>query len=93
LPPRAGSSSLLLALGYLAKPIRVHSRPFAVRKQSVPTVKYAPQQHHDFLAKGDYEIGYLPYNWGLNDQGDQGTQYGWIQIVWDWIRNFIQFWK
>jgi hypothetical protein len=30
-------------------------------------VKYAPQQYHDFLAGGDYEISYLPYNWGLND--------------------------
>jgi Protein of unknown function, DUF547 len=55
--------------------------------------QHAPQQYHDLLAGGNFETIYLPYNWGLNDQSDQGKQYGWIQIVWDWILNFIQFWK
>jgi len=55
--------------------------------------QYAPQQYHDLLESGNFETIYLPYNWGLNDQSDQGKQYGWIQIVWDRILNFIQFWK
>lgn len=56
-------------------------------------ILYAPQQYHDFLAGGDYEISYLTYNWGLNDQGDHGRDYGRNQMVWDWILNFIQFRK
>ena len=56
-------------------------------------VKYAPQQYHDFLAGGDYEISYLPYNWGLNDQGDHGKDYGRNQMIWDWILNFLQLRK
>lgn len=56
-------------------------------------IQYAPQQYHDFLAGGDYEISYLNYNWGLNDQGDHGRDYGRNQMVWDWILNFIQFRK
>ena len=38
--------------------------------------KHAPENARDFLASGDYEIIYLPYNWGLNDQGTQGNGYG-----------------
>jgi Protein of unknown function, DUF547 len=56
-------------------------------------VKYAPRQYHDFLAGGDYEISYLPYNWGLNDQGDHGRDYGRNQMIWDWILNFLQIRK
>jgi hypothetical protein len=54
-------------------------------------VKYAPQKYRDFLADGDYKIGYLPYNWGLNDQGDHGKDYGRTQMIWDWILNFLHF--
>ena len=56
-------------------------------------VKYAPQQYHDFLAGGDYEISYLPYNWGLNDQGDHGKDYGRNQMIWDWVLNFLHLRK
>jgi hypothetical protein len=57
-------------------------------------VQYAPQQYHDdFLAGGDYEVSYLPYNWGLNDQGDHGRDYGRNQMIWDWIVNFLQLRK
>jgi len=55
--------------------------------------EYAPQQYHDFLAGGNYEIGYLPYNWGLNDQSDHGKDYSRKQMIWDLIVNFLQFWK
>ena len=56
-------------------------------------VKYAPQQYRDFLVGGDYEVGYLPYNWGLNDQGGRGKDYGRNQMIWDWILNFLQLQK
>jgi Protein of unknown function, DUF547 len=55
--------------------------------------RYAPQQYHDFLASGNFETTYLPYNWGLNDQSDQSKEYSWIQNLWDSILNFVQFWK
>ncbi len=55
--------------------------------------KYAPQQDQDFLIGGNYEISYLPYNWGLNDQSDHGKTYSDNQRVWDSVLNFIQFWK
>jgi hypothetical protein len=55
--------------------------------------EYVPQQYHDFLAGGNYEIGYLPYNWGLNDQSDHGKDYSRKQMIWDLIVNFLQFWK
>jgi hypothetical protein len=54
---------------------------------------YAPQQYHDFLAGDNYQISYLPYNWGLNDQGDHGKDYGRNQLIWDSILNFFKFWK
>jgi hypothetical protein len=56
-------------------------------------VKYALQQYHDLLAGSNYEISYLPYNWGLNDQSDHGKDYGQKQMIWDLILNFMQFWK
>jgi hypothetical protein len=56
-------------------------------------VKYAPQQYHDFLAGGNYQISYLPYNWGLNDQGDHGKDYGRNQLIWDSTLNFFELWK
>jgi hypothetical protein len=55
--------------------------------------EYVPQEYHDFLAGGNYEIGYLPYNWGLNDQSDHGKDYSRKQMIWDLIVNFLQFWK
>jgi hypothetical protein len=56
-------------------------------------VRYAPQQYHGFLADGNYEISYFPYNWGLNDQGDHGKSYSRNQMIWDTFINAIQFWK
>jgi uncharacterized protein DUF547 len=55
--------------------------------------QYAPPQYHDFLASGNFETSYLPYNWELNDQSNQGKEYGWVQGLWDSILNFVQFWK
>jgi hypothetical protein len=56
-------------------------------------LKYAPQHYQDFLTGGNYEVSYMPYNWGLNDQGDHGKDYSDNQRFWDSVLNFIQFWK
>jgi hypothetical protein len=55
--------------------------------------QYAPQQYHDYLASGNFETSYLPYDWGLNDQSNHGKEYSSIQNLWDSVLNFVQFWK
>jgi uncharacterized protein DUF547 len=37
--------------------------------------RYAPAPVREFGASGKYEIKYIPYNWGLNDQGPHGRNY------------------
>jgi Protein of unknown function, DUF547 len=54
---------------------------------------YAPEKYKDFLAGGDYQIGYLAYNWGLNDQGGHGKDYSRNNMIWDSVLNVLQFWK
>jgi hypothetical protein len=55
--------------------------------------KYAPESARGFLASDDYEIIYLPYNWGLNDQGSQGKGYSRGRMLWDRFVDFITFWN
>ena len=43
----------------------------------------APGKYHSFLAGGDYEVSYLPYNWGLNDQGEHGRSYTKVDLIID----------
>jgi Protein of unknown function, DUF547 len=45
--------------------------------------RYAPASMRDFAAGGNYTIKYLPYNWGLNDQGPHGRNYGRAQLLFD----------
>src|SRR6266446_1050829 len=45
--------------------------------------RYAPQSVRDFAATGKYETKYLPYNWGLNDQGPHGRNYSRTQLLFD----------
>jgi hypothetical protein len=45
--------------------------------------RYAPQSVRDFAATGKYETKYLPYNWGLNDQGPHGRNYSRAQLLFD----------
>lgn len=45
--------------------------------------RYAPPSVWDFAASGKYEIKYLPYNWGLNDQGPHGRDYSKTQLILD----------
>ncbi len=44
---------------------------------------YAPEPVRAFAATGNYEIKYLPYNWGLNDQGPHGRNYSRAQFLLD----------
>lgn len=55
--------------------------------------KHAPENARNFLASGNYEIIYLPYDWGLNDQGTQGKDYGRGRLLWDRFVDFITFWN
>jgi hypothetical protein len=45
--------------------------------------RYAPQSVGDFAASGEYDIKYIPYNWGLNDQGPHGRNYSRTQLLFD----------
>jgi uncharacterized protein DUF547 len=45
--------------------------------------RYAPESVRDFAASGNYEVKYLPYNWGLNDQGPHGRNYSRTQLLLD----------
>ena len=45
--------------------------------------RYAPASVRDFAAGGNYAIKYLPYNWGLNDQGPHGRNYSRAQLLLD----------
>jgi hypothetical protein len=44
---------------------------------------YAPQPVREFAASGKYDIKYIPYNWGLNDQGPHGRNYSRTQLLFD----------
>jgi hypothetical protein len=44
---------------------------------------YAPAGMREFAGSGNYKIKYLPYNWGLNDQGPHGRHYGRAQLIFD----------
>jgi hypothetical protein len=37
--------------------------------------KYGPPAQKTFLTRRQYELGYLDYDWGLNDQGSRGRDY------------------
>jgi Protein of unknown function, DUF547 len=43
----------------------------------------APESVREFAASGNYQIKYLPYNWGLNDQGSHGRNYSRTQFLMD----------
>jgi hypothetical protein len=45
--------------------------------------RYAPVSVREFAASGNYNIKYLPYNWGLNDQGPHGRNYSRAQLIFD----------
>jgi hypothetical protein len=45
--------------------------------------RYAPQPVREFAASGKYDTKYLPYNWGLNDQGPHGRNYNRANLLFD----------
>jgi hypothetical protein len=45
--------------------------------------RFGPEADRPFLAGNDYAIGYLSYDWGLNDQGKEGRDYGGLRSLWD----------
>src|SRR5713101_4411315 len=45
--------------------------------------RYAPQPLREFADSGKYDIRYLPYNWGLNDQGPHGRNYSRAHLLFD----------
>jgi hypothetical protein len=45
--------------------------------------RYASEPVRAFAASGNYQIEYLPYNWGLNDQGQRGRNYSRAQFLLD----------
>jgi hypothetical protein len=47
----------------------------------------APARFQPFLAQGRFTIRYKPYDWGLNDQGPAGRDYGRWSLFWDKLRN------
>jgi uncharacterized protein DUF547 len=51
----------------------------------VPKVlgQYGPPSKSAFLSKGGYKIDYLPYRWGLNDQGGRGENYSKTNLILD----------
>ena len=38
--------------------------------------QYVPEAYKELLAKDDLKIDHFTYNWGLNDQGEHGRNYG-----------------
>ena len=52
---------------------------------------YAPDPYRNFVVDPkDSKIGYLPYDWGLNDQGPHGRSYGGAGAFWDRVRAKIR---
>jgi hypothetical protein len=45
--------------------------------------RYAPQPVRELAASGNYQIKYISYNWGLNDQGPHGRNYSRAQLLFD----------
>lgn len=47
--------------------------------------RYAPAADENFLNGGLFTVDYLPYDWGLNDQGGHGAHYSKLNLLWDKI--------
>jgi hypothetical protein len=45
--------------------------------------RYAPVPVRDFAASGNYDVKFLSYDWGLNDQGPHGRNYSRTQLIFD----------
>ena len=45
----------------------------------------APEKNHAFLASGDYDVSYLSYGRGVNDQGEHDHNYCKADLILDQI--------
>ncbi len=45
--------------------------------------RFGPEPDRSFLSGNGYKIGYRHYDWGLNDQGPEGRDYGGLRSLWD----------
>ncbi|HSH39662.1 MAG TPA: DUF547 domain-containing protein [Chthoniobacterales bacterium] len=53
---------------------------------TVPKViaQYGPPPANELTKGGDkFEVGYLSYNWGVNDQGEHGRNYSKVNLIFD----------
>lgn len=48
-----------------------------------------PTSSRTFIEQGKYEMKYLPYNFGLNDQGEHGRNYRTPNLVGDLMKNLL----
>ncbi len=61
-------------------------KPDFEKSLAVPNVfeKYGPASAKELVAGGQkFDIFYLDYNWGLNDQGEHGRHYSKINLIFD----------
>ena len=60
-------------------------KPDFDKASGIPKIlgRYAPQPVREFAASGKYDIKYIPYNWGLNDQGLHGRNYSRANLLFD----------
>lgn len=47
---------------------------------------YAPDPARAYVLDPTTKIGYLKYDWGLNDQGPHGRKYGGARLFWDRVK-------
>ena len=47
--------------------------------------RYAPAKARELLAREGVKLEYIPYNWGLNDQGNRGRNYTRGRLILDKI--------
>jgi Protein of unknown function, DUF547 len=45
--------------------------------------EFGPERDRAMLARGGYDVSYLRYDWGLNDQGKEGRDYGGLRSILD----------
>jgi len=51
--------------------------------------RFAPVRYRA-LFESEFRIGYLPYDWGLNDQGGLGREYGVAEKLRDQLRDLVR---
>ncbi len=52
--------------------------------------KYAPPHVIQEVGQKNFQISYLTYDWGLNDQANIGENYSRLQFALDWIENWLR---